>query len=147
MRVKATDTIDVYLRRYTLAAALTSSALFAIFGPLNEATGLTLDQLNQGTGYSYFAIAFGPLLLQPASLAFGKRPVYVSSAFISCGLTLWTPFASTYGQWVANRFLLGIFGSPSFSLAEVSISDVVSRTQSRCRWVLHRLTFVPVLYP
>ena len=114
-------------RRYTLAAALTSSALFAIFGPLNEATGLTLDQLNQGTGYSYFAIAFGPLLLQPASLAFGKRPVYVASAFISCGLTLWTPFASTYGQWVANRFLLGIFGSPSFSLAEVSISDVVSR--------------------
>jgi MFS family permease len=64
--------------------------------------------------------------LQPASLAFGKRPVYVASAFITCGLTLWTPFASTYGQWVANRFLLGIFGSPSFSLAEVSISDVVS---------------------
>jgi MFS family permease len=101
--------------------------LFAIFSPLSEATGLTIDQLNQGTGYSYFAIGFGPLILQPASLAFGKRPVYVLSMLICCGLNIWTPFARTYGQWVSNRLLLGFFGSPSFSLAEVSISDVVSQ--------------------
>jgi MFS family permease len=113
--------------RYTLASALSASALFAIFSPLSEATGLTIDQLNQGTGYSYFAIGFGPLILQPASLAFGKRPVYVLSMLICCGLNIWTPFARTYGQWVSNRLLLGFFGSPSFSLAEVSISDVVSQ--------------------
>ncbi|KAJ9121226.1 hypothetical protein QFC24_004901 [Naganishia onofrii] len=66
------------LFRYTLAAALSASSLFAIFLPLSEATGLTLEQLNSGTGFSYFPIGFGPLLLQPVALAFGKRPVYTN---------------------------------------------------------------------
>jgi MFS family permease len=114
------------LCRYTLAAALSASSLFAIFLPLSEATGLTLEQLNSGTGFSYFPIGFGPLLLQPVALAFGKRPVYVCTAFIMAGVVLWTPFATTYGQWVANRLLFGFFGSPSFAMVEVSISDVVS---------------------
>ena len=125
------DETAPFLCRYTLANALSASALFAIFVPLSEATGFTIDQLNQGTGYAYFAIGFGPLILQPASLAFGKRPVYVLSLLISCGLNLWTPFASTYGQWIANRLLIGFFGSPCFSLSEVSISDVVSSLSQR----------------
>jgi hypothetical protein len=112
--------------RYTLAAALSASSLFAIFLPLSEATGLSLEQLNAGTGFSYFPIGFGPLLLQPLALALGKRPVYVGTAFVIAGVVLWMPSATGYGQWVANRLLFGFFGSPSFAMVEVSISDVVS---------------------
>jgi MFS family permease len=109
-----------------MAAALSASSLFAVFVPLSEATGLSLTQLNSGTGYSYFPIGFGPLLLQPLALAFGKRPVYVLSAFAVAGVVLWMPHATGYGQWIANRLLFGFFGSPSFAMVEVSISDVVS---------------------
>jgi hypothetical protein len=119
--------------RYTLAAALSASSLFAIFVPLSEATGLSLEQLNAGTGFSYFPIGFGPLLLQPLALALGKRPVYVGTAIAMAGVVLWTPKAEGYGQWVANRLLFGFVGSPSFAMVEVSISDVVSRGIGRQR--------------
>lgn len=108
-----------------MANALSVSALFAIFVPIGEATGLTIDQLNQGTGYAYLPIGIGPLFLNPLALAYGKRPVYIVTALISTGLIFWTPYASSYGQWISNRLLVGFAGSPSFALTEVSISDVV----------------------
>lgn len=59
------------------------------------------------------------------------------------GITLWMTHAEGYGQWIANRILFGFFGSPSFAMVEVSISDVVRPapftliiTLTRCRLVL-----------
>jgi MFS family permease len=107
-----------------------ASALSSIYTPLSESTGLTLDQLNVGSGYSYLFIGLSTLILQPAALSFGKRPVYVISIAAAAGLTAWTAFVQGNSQWIANRLLLGFFAGPSFSLVEVSIADVVSRALS-----------------
>lgn len=122
-RGKLHDTYLLYSQVY-LAAALSASSLFAIFVPLSEA-GLSLEQLNASTGFSYFPIGFGPLLLRRLALALGKRPVYVGTVIAMSGVVLWTPKTEGYGQWVGNR-LFGFVGSPSFAMVEVSISDVVS---------------------
>jgi MFS family permease len=105
-----------------------ASALGAIYEPLSEQTGLTLDQLNVGAGYSYFLLGLSTLILQPAALAFGKRPVYLLTMAGSAAITIWTAFVRGNSQWIAIKLLLGFLGGPAFSLVEVSIADYVSGT-------------------
>ncbi|TYJ57768.1 hypothetical protein B9479_001622 [Cryptococcus floricola] len=109
---------------YTVSAAILSSDLYSVFDPLSASTGLSLDRLNEGTGYLYLFIGISTLISQPCSLAFGKKPVYLISAFGAAGVNIWTAFAKGNGQWIASRLLLGFFISPSFTLIEVSIADV-----------------------
>ncbi|WRT67561.1 uncharacterized protein IL334_004533 [Kwoniella shivajii] len=109
---------------YTITATILSSDLYSVFDPLSDSTGLSLDQLNVGTGYLYLFIGVSTLISQPASLAFGKRPTYLVSAFGAALVNIWTAFAKGNSQWIASRLLLGFFISPSFTLVEVSIADV-----------------------
>ncbi|WVQ68665.1 uncharacterized protein L199_006874 [Kwoniella botswanensis] len=109
---------------YTITATILSSDLYSVFDPLSTSTGLSLDQLNVGTGYLYLFIGVSTLISQPASLAFGKRPTYLISAFGAALVNIWTAFAKGNSQWIASRLLLGFFISPSFTLVEVSIADV-----------------------
>lgn len=39
---------------------------------------------------------------------------------------MWQPYTESNGQWIAAKILQGFFGAPIESLAEVSVSDVVS---------------------
>ncbi|WVQ73910.1 hypothetical protein IAR50_003491 [Cryptococcus sp. DSM 104548] len=109
---------------YTVSATVLSSDLYSIFDPLSVSTNLSLDQLNEGTGYLYLFIGISTLISQPCALAFGKKPVYLVSAFGAAAVNIWTAFAKGNAQWVASRLLLGFFISPSFTLIEVSIADI-----------------------
>ncbi|KAK8858396.1 hypothetical protein IAR55_002623 [Kwoniella newhampshirensis] len=122
---------------YTITATILSSDLYSVFDPLSASTGLSLDQLNVGTGYLYLFIGLSTLISQPCSLAFGKKPTYLISAFGAALVNIWTAFAKGNGQWIASRLLLGFFISPSFTLVEVSIADV---------FFLHERSFPMGLY-
>ena len=39
---------------------------------------------------------------------------------------VWQPHIRTNGEWIAAKILQGTFGAPMESLAEITISDVVS---------------------
>jgi hypothetical protein len=40
-------------------------------------------------------------------------------------LTMWGPYASGNGQWIAKNILGGFFAAPIEALPEVSVTDVV----------------------
>lgn len=39
---------------------------------------------------------------------------------------VWQPHVRSNGEWIATKILQGIFGAPIESLAEITVSDVVS---------------------
>lgn len=39
---------------------------------------------------------------------------------------IWQPHITTSGEWYAAKVLQGIFGAPMESIAEITVSDVVS---------------------
>ncbi|WRT66195.1 uncharacterized protein IL334_003148 [Kwoniella shivajii] len=109
---------------YQFVVNLQAASLYAVYEPLSENTGLSLNDLNAGVGYFYLFIGIACIFSQPLALGFGKKPIYIISALACCLLNLWTAFVDTNAQWIGSRLLLGFFISPSYTLIQVSISDV-----------------------
>lgn len=64
---------------YTLMVGIASAAIYSVLTPISADTGLTLNDLNAGTGYMFLAFGWGCLVWQPLALQYGKRPVYLFS--------------------------------------------------------------------
>nr|OQO22165.1 hypothetical protein B0A51_08368 [Rachicladosporium sp. CCFEE 5018] len=109
---------------YTLMVGIASAAIYSVLEPISEATGLTIANLNAGTGYMFLAFGWGCLFWQPLALQFGKRPVYLFSMLATMCIQVWAPHTTTNGQWIANKILQGFFGAPIESLCEISVTDI-----------------------
>ncbi|WRT66196.1 uncharacterized protein IL334_003149 [Kwoniella shivajii] len=109
---------------YQFVVNLQAAVLYAIYVPLSDETGLTLDQLNAGTGYLYLFIGISAIISQPLALGYGKRPIYIISTFACALLNVWTAYIPSNSQWIGSRLLLGFFLSPAYALIQVSITDV-----------------------
>jgi hypothetical protein len=44
---------------YTLMVGIASAAIYSVLTPISDATNLTLDDLNAGTGYMFLAFGWG----------------------------------------------------------------------------------------
>lgn len=107
-----------------LMVGFASAAIYSVLVPISEATGLSLNDLNDGTGYMLLFFGWGCLFWQPLALQYGKRPVYLISILGTMGMQVWAPYTKTNGQWIANKILQGVFGAPIESLCEISITDI-----------------------
>ncbi|KAJ4394731.1 hypothetical protein N0V93_003950 [Gnomoniopsis smithogilvyi] len=107
-----------------MAVGIASAAIYSILTPIADATDLTLDELNTGTGYMFLAFGWGCLVFQPIAQQYGKRPTYLFSLLATMGIMIWAPFTTTNGQWIANKVLQGLVGAPIESLCEISVSDI-----------------------
>jgi MFS family permease len=90
---------------YTLMVGIASAAIYSVLVPISEATSLTLDDLNAGTGYMFLAFGWGCLFWQPLALQYGKRPVYLISILATMGIQVWAPYTTSNGQWITNKVL------------------------------------------
>ncbi|KAI9743624.1 MAG: hypothetical protein M1818_002940 [Claussenomyces sp. TS43310] len=109
---------------YTLMVGLASAAIYSVLEPISMDTGLSLSDLNAGTGYMFLAFGWGCLFWQPVALQYGKRPVYLFSMLATLGIMVWVPHARTNGQWIGSKLLQGFFGAPIESLCEISVTDI-----------------------
>ncbi len=119
---------------YTLMVGIASAAIYSVLEPISEATGLTLGDLNAGTGYMFLFFGWGCLIWQPLALQYGKRPVYLFSILATMAIQVWAPYTKTNGQWIANKILQGFFGAPIESLCEISVTDIYF-THERGRYI------------
>lgn len=111
---------------YVCAGCFVPGSLYAIYQPIQEQTGLSLDNLNSGVGYTYLAIGLGASITQPIALAIGKRPVYLFSCLALGTYYFWVVKQRAFGTWIAQAVIYGFLQSPIFTLPELSLSDTVS---------------------
>lgn len=109
---------------YTLMVGIASAAIYSVLEPIAGDTGLTLNDLNAGTGYMFLFFGWGCLVWQPLALQYGKRPVYLFSILATMATQIWAPYTTSNGQWIANKILQGFFGAPIESLCEISVTDI-----------------------
>ncbi|OWB67638.1 hypothetical protein B5S33_g4210 [[Candida] boidinii] len=111
---------------YTFGTGIPGTCIYSILTDIAAAPGvnITVGDLNAGTGYMFLFLGLGNLLLLPLAQQYGKRPVYLFSAFSCSLINVWQPFITTNGSWIGSKILNGFFVAPIEALPEVSISDV-----------------------
>ncbi|KAF9873809.1 major facilitator superfamily transporter [Colletotrichum karsti] len=109
---------------YTIMIAIPSSAVYSVVTPIRKATGLSLEDINNGTGIMFLFYGWGCIIWQPLALQYGKRPAYLASLVANIIILATAPMCTTKHTYLANRILLGLFGAPVESLCEISITDI-----------------------
>jgi hypothetical protein len=82
LRVRNSNSYQLFIvdsYRYCLSVGIASAAIYSILVPISVATGLTVGDLNTGTGYMFLLLGWGCLIWQPLAQKYGKRPVYLLS--------------------------------------------------------------------
>ncbi|KAF6803292.1 major facilitator superfamily transporter [Colletotrichum sojae] len=109
---------------YTIMIAIPSSAVYSVVTPIRKATGLSLTDINNGTGIMFLFYGWGCIIWQPLALQYGKRPAYLASLVANIVILATAPMCTTKHTYLASRILLGLFGAPVESLCEISITDI-----------------------
>ncbi|CVK91874.1 hypothetical protein FPRO04_09124 [Fusarium proliferatum] len=109
---------------YTIVIAIPSSAVYSIVTPLRKETDLSLQDINNGTGIMFLFYGWGCIFWQAMALQYGKRPIYLFSLLATIVILATAPLCKEPGPYLANRIILGFFGSPVESLCEISIADI-----------------------
>ncbi|KAF1808179.1 major facilitator superfamily protein [Eremomyces bilateralis CBS 781.70] len=109
---------------YTIAIGIATAVQYSVLTNIEDDTGITLAQLNTGTGLMFLFLGWGNLIWQPIALVYGRRGVYIISCVLAIGPMIWTAYSSSVGEWYAHRILIGICAAPVESLPEVTIPDL-----------------------
>ncbi|KAL8717889.1 MAG: hypothetical protein Q9225_004914 [Loekoesia sp. 1 TL-2023] len=96
---------------YTFAIGIASAATYSVYDAIEKDTGLTLDELNRGTGYMFLLFGWGCLFWQPLAVQYGKRPIYLISTLATTYFTHERgTYIAVYGFFLAaSNFLAPLF--------------------------------------
>lgn len=108
---------------YTFTTGVAATATYSCLIDISRETGITLTELNLGTGFIFLLAGWGNLIWQPLALSIGRRPVFLLSLAGCFAITEWTAYIDNFPQWAAARILYGFMVAPVEVLPEISIPD------------------------
>jgi MFS family permease len=109
---------------YVFAIGIATAVQYSVLTQIADDTGITVGQLNTGTGLMFLFLGWGCLIWQPIAMTYGRRGAYIISCILSIIPMVWAPYSRGSAQWYAHRSLLGLFAAPVESLPEVSVPDL-----------------------
>ncbi|KAL3474033.1 major facilitator superfamily domain-containing protein [Aspergillus californicus] len=94
------------------------------WGPVNIELGFSFALLNDSYAAGCGALAIGGVLLIPCALKFGRRPVYVFSTAIQCGLAIWSARMQNVADLMLVNILTCIVGALCEVMVQMTVADI-----------------------
>lgn len=109
---------------YTFCTGVGGTSVYSVLTPISEDTGISIAQLNNGTGFLFLLAGWANLVWQPMALTFGRRPIFLLSILGCAGMSEWAAHISKYGEWAACRCLYGVMTAPVEALPELCMAEL-----------------------
>ncbi|KAJ5263511.1 hypothetical protein N7478_011116 [Penicillium angulare] len=94
------------------------------WGSVNADLGFSFALLNDSYAAGCGALCIGGVFLIPFALKFGRRPIYVLSTAVQCGISVWSAKMETVADLMLVNVLSCIVGSLAEVLVQMTIADV-----------------------
>ncbi|KAJ5619420.1 hypothetical protein N7510_003404 [Penicillium lagena] len=107
------------------------------WGPVNAELGFSFALLNDSYAAGCGALCIGGLILVPFALKFGRRPIYVFSTIVQCGISVWTAKMQTVADLMLVNVLSCIVGALAEVLVQMTVADV---------YFVHQRGFMNTIY-
>lgn len=77
---------------YIFGITIATTVQYSVLANIADETGISIAELNTGTGLMFLFAGWGCLIWQPIALVFGRRGVYVLSSLLTLGPMVWTAY-------------------------------------------------------
>ncbi|KAJ5775724.1 uncharacterized protein N7511_000735 [Penicillium nucicola] len=94
------------------------------WGPVNLELGFSYAILNDSYAAGCGALCVGGLFLVPFTLKYGRRPIYVFSMAIQCGISVWSARMENIADLMLVNILSCIVGALAEVLVQMTVADV-----------------------
>ncbi|KAJ5099393.1 hypothetical protein N7532_006394 [Penicillium argentinense] len=94
------------------------------WGPLNIELGFSYALLNDSYAAGCGSLAIGGVILIPFALKFGRRPVYILSTAIQCGISIWSAKMQNVADLMLVNILSCIVGALSEVMVQMTVADI-----------------------
>ncbi|KAH6974177.1 serine/threonine kinase 16 [Ilyonectria sp. MPI-CAGE-AT-0026] len=94
------------------------------WGPMHEELGFSYQTLNDSYAIGCAFLAIGALVLIPFALKFGRRPLYIFSTLVQCGVSIWSAKMQTVADLMLVNVLCTAFGALAEVIVQMTIADV-----------------------
>ncbi|KAJ5966294.1 hypothetical protein N7481_013008 [Penicillium waksmanii] len=94
------------------------------WGPLNIELGFSFALLNDSYAAGCGALAIGGIFLIPFALKFGRRPIYILSTAIQCGISIWSARMQNVADLMLVNILSCIVGALSEVMVQMTVADI-----------------------
>ena len=88
---------------YVFSTGIGGTSVYSVFTPISKETGITIAQLNNGTGYLFLMAGWTNIIWQPLALTFGRRPIILTSLLFCVAISEWTAWIDRYPSWAAGK--------------------------------------------
>lgn len=109
---------------YTIFVFATLTVGVPVWIYISQDIGISMSDLNNAFATNLGALSIGCWLFVPIALRFGRRPVYLVTALILFGFSIWSAKMKSKGEVFATQFLAGIAGAVNETLFQVTVSDL-----------------------
>lgn len=98
--------------------------LAAGFQNVADSYGESEERIALTTGLFMLGLGVGSVVVSPTAILYGKRPVYLFSAVIFIGSSIWCALAPDFNNLVVARILQGMAVSPVECLPSATIAEI-----------------------
>lgn len=94
------------------------------FTNIAEQFHIDVESVALTTGLYMMGLGVGSVVASPTAILYGKRPVYLTSAIIFIGTSLWAAWSPSFGSLLAARVFQGVAVSPVECLPSATIAEI-----------------------
>lgn len=94
------------------------------WAPVNEELGLSFALLKDSYAAGAGALAIGAIILVPFAIKLGRRPVYVLSTAMQCGLSVWLARMQNVADLMGANILTCFVGALAEVLVQMTVADM-----------------------